>query len=291
MADEARPGSSVLWGPLFGGGARQWADTWEGDSGWGGPAYDFVLTTVKVGEGTRVLDCGCGAGRFAALAAGRGATVAGLDAAEEMIAIARERTPDGDFRVGDLEALPWDTDSFDLVTGFSSFQFADDKVRALREAGRVSRDLTAAIIPTRVASSGIAAVFKPLFPLFPPAALDGMRHSGMFALSEPGRLDDTLANATLTVVEDDQIEFPIALDTVDSAARGFVGAGPMALAIRRSGEAALSPDDRHGAPARHPRDGGEHARGVRRAAAEILHTNRVGATEVASLTPSARRST
>ena len=135
--------------------------------------------------------------------------------------------------------MPWDTDSFDLVTGFSSFQFADDKVRALREAGRVSRDLTAAIIPTRVASSGIAAVFKPLFPLFPPAALDGMRHSGMFALSEPGSLDDTLANATLTVVEDDEIEFPIAFDSVDSAARGFVGAGPMALAIRRSGEEAV----------------------------------------------------
>jgi len=174
------------------------------------------------------------------MAADRGAEVAGIDASSELIDVAAGRTPESDFRVGDLEALPWDSDSFDLVTGFSSFQFADDKVRALREAGRVSRDLTAVIIPTQVAASGIAAVFKPLFPLFPPAALEGMRHSGMFALSEPGSLDDTLATATLTVVEDDEIHFPIAFDSVDSAARGFVGAGPMALAISHSGEEAVA---------------------------------------------------
>jgi len=85
---EEKPGSSALWGPLFGDGARTWAETWEGDNGWGGPAYDFVLTATAVGEGTRVLDCGCGAGRFLAMAASRGANVAGLDAAEQMVEIA-----------------------------------------------------------------------------------------------------------------------------------------------------------------------------------------------------------
>lgn len=113
-------------------------------------------------------------------------------------------------------------------------------MRALREAARVSRDLTAVIIPTRVASSGIAAVFKPLLPLFPPAALEGMRHSGMFALSEPGRLEQALTDADLTVVEDDELEFPVTFDGVDSAAHAFVGAGPMALAIGRSGEEAVA---------------------------------------------------
>jgi hypothetical protein len=42
------------------------------------------------------------------------------------------------------------------------------------------------------------------------------------------------------VVEDDEIEFPVAFDSVDCAARGFVGAGPMALAIGRSGEDAVA---------------------------------------------------
>jgi hypothetical protein len=174
------------------------------------------------------------------MAADRGAVVAGIDASSELIGVAAERTPGADFRVGDLEELPWGSDSFDVVTGFSSFQFADDKVRALTEAARVSRDLIAVIIPTRVSASGIAAVFKPLFPLFPPEALESMGQSGMFALSEPGSLDETLAGAMLVAIEDDEIEFAVAFDSIDTAVRGFIGAGPMALAIGRSGEKAVS---------------------------------------------------
>ena len=238
--ERAQAGSAARWGPLFGARAHDWAETWEGPSGWGTPVYEHVLDRAHVGPGSTVLDCGCGAGRFAKMAADRGAQVAGVDASGELIDVAAGRTPEGDFRVGDLEALPWETGSFDLVTGFSAFQFADDKVRALSEAGRVSRDLTAVIIPTRVATSGIAAVFKPLLPLFPPAALEGMTHSGMFALSEPSRLDEALTDAALPVVENDEIEFPVTFDSVDSATRAFVGAGPMALALDRSGEEAVA---------------------------------------------------
>ena len=233
-------GSGTRWGPLFGGRARDWAEIWEGPRGWGTPVYEHVLDRAKIGSGTRVLDCGCGAGRFARMAADRGASVAGIDAAKELIEIAAERTPDGDFRVGDLEALPWADDSFDAVTGFSAIQFADDKVRALTEARRVSRGPVAVVIPSRVSESGIALVFKPLFPLFPPEALESMKHSGMFALSEPGKLEEVLAAAGLTVDEDDEIETLIAFDDTPGAVRAFVGAGPTALAIRISGELAVA---------------------------------------------------
>ena len=148
--------------------------------------------------------------------------------------------PRANFRVGDLEALPWLEDSFDVVTGFSSFQFADDKVRAFTEARRVSRGLVAVVIPSRVSESGIAAVFKPLFPLFPPEALESMKHSGMFALSEPGKLEEVLAAAGLTVDEDDEIESLIIFDDAAGAVRAFVGAGPTALAIGHSGELAVT---------------------------------------------------
>jgi SAM-dependent methyltransferase len=181
---EARPGGSAArWGPLFGARARDWAETWEGPTGWGTPAYEHVLDRANLGTGVSVLDCGCGAGRFARLAADLGASVGGIDAAEGLIEIAGERTPDGDFRVGDLEALPWPDDSFDVVPGFSSFQFADDKERAFAETRRVSRRTVAMVIPSRVSESGIASVFKPLFPLFAAEALESMKHSGMFALS------------------------------------------------------------------------------------------------------------
>jgi SAM-dependent methyltransferase len=122
-------GSAGRWGPLFGARADDWAETWEGPHGYGTPVYEYVLDRAKIGSATRLLDCGCGAGRFARMAANRGANVAGIDAAKELVAIATRRTPEGDFRVGDLESLPWPDASFDWVTGFNSFQFADDNIR------------------------------------------------------------------------------------------------------------------------------------------------------------------
>lgn len=74
----------------------------------------------------------------AALSATLGARIAGIDAAESMLRIARERTPADDFRLGDLEASPFEDDAFDLVTRFNAFQYAGDPAAALREAGRVT---------------------------------------------------------------------------------------------------------------------------------------------------------
>jgi SAM-dependent methyltransferase len=237
---QSRSGSAGRWGSLFGAHARDWAETWEGPRGWGTAVYQHVLDGAKIGSGSRVLDCGCGAGRFARMAADRAALVAGIDAAEELIAVSAERTPDGDFRTGDLEALPWPDDSFDVVTGFSAFQFADNKIRALSEARRVSRDLVAVVIPTLVPESGIAAVFKPLLPLFPPEALESMKQSGMFALSEPGKLDDLLAAAGLAMHDDNEIDCAVSFDHSNTAARAFIGAGPMAIAIQNSGKQAIA---------------------------------------------------
>ena len=51
----------------------------------------------------------------------------------------RERVPEADLRLADMEALPFGESSFDLVAGFNSFFFAVDMVAALREASRVAR--------------------------------------------------------------------------------------------------------------------------------------------------------
>jgi SAM-dependent methyltransferase len=233
-------GSATRWGPLFGARAAAWAETWEGSAGWGTPVYEHALDRTGVGASTRVLDCGCGAGRFARMAADRGASVAGIDASEEMIAIAAARVPEGEFRPGDIEALPWAENSFDVVTGFSAFQFADDKVRALAEARRVSRRWVVVVIPTRTPESGIMSVFTPMFPFFPEEALASMKRSGMFALSEPGTLEAALASAELTRHEDETIECPIVFEHAKAAERAFLGAGPTQLAIGHSGEAVVA---------------------------------------------------
>jgi SAM-dependent methyltransferase len=50
----------------------------------------------------RVLDAGCGTGRVASELANRGVDVVGVDVSADMIAVARDRRPDLDWRVGDL---------------------------------------------------------------------------------------------------------------------------------------------------------------------------------------------
>jgi len=68
-------------------------------------------------EGKSALDVGCGAGLLAEPLARLGAKVTGLDAAPEVIAVAREHANAGgleiDYRVGAVEALDG---TFDLVT-------------------------------------------------------------------------------------------------------------------------------------------------------------------------------
>ena len=83
------------------------------------PANQLVFDRLGVGPATRYLDVACGSGFAANLAHRRGATVSGLDASEDLIDIARARTPDGDFRVGDMFALPFDEGAFDVVTSFN----------------------------------------------------------------------------------------------------------------------------------------------------------------------------
>jgi ubiquinone/menaquinone biosynthesis C-methylase UbiE len=64
--------------------------------------------------GARVLDCGCGTGRFARLFADQGARVTGIDASPRMLDIARQRVPEADFRIGDVRALELE-ERFDVV--------------------------------------------------------------------------------------------------------------------------------------------------------------------------------
>ena len=76
---------------------------------------------------------------FCQMAAQLGAQVSGLDAAEPLLAIARERTPQGVFRAGEMEESPYADQTFDVVAGFNAFQFAASPVNTLKEARRASR--------------------------------------------------------------------------------------------------------------------------------------------------------
>ena len=225
-------GSASVQGELWGARARDWAEVQE-------PAqremYPPVFDAAGLGEGTALLDVGCGSGVAAAIAHERGAKVSGLDAALQAIEIARERVGDGDFRVGELEALPYEDDTFDVVTGFASFQYAADPVHAVQEARRVARPGgTVAILtwgqPEHCQAAAIISALGRLLPPPPPGA------PGPFALSAAGALEDLAQRAGLTPSH--VAEFSTRWEYRDrkTALRAHLSSGPAAKAMRAVGE-------------------------------------------------------
>src|SRR5918994_7193979 len=142
MSPTAVAGSAERWGPLWGARPADWALSEDQQV----PTYEDALTRVGLEPGQLVLDVGCGAGAFLRLVAERGGRAFGLDASDALLDVARTRLPDADLRVGDMEALPYEDDTFDLVTGFNSFFFANDIVAAVREAGRVAKPGAAGVV-------------------------------------------------------------------------------------------------------------------------------------------------
>ena len=124
--------TSAVNGRLWGTSAEDWAGIQEATCR---PVYQAVFDHVGLKGGERYLDAGCGAGLAAQMAAARGAKVFGLDAAENLLAIAQSRVPEGEFHLGELESLPFSDGDFDVVTGFNSFQYAANRERRLPRQG------------------------------------------------------------------------------------------------------------------------------------------------------------
>jgi SAM-dependent methyltransferase len=227
-------GSAATQADLWGARARDWAEVLEGWNGWGIPLYRHILERVTVERGTMVLDVGCGAGRFCRIAADRGAHISGLDATASFVEIAQQRIPAGDFRVGDIEHLPWPDDSFDVVTGFNSFIFAADIRGALREAGRVARPganvaVTVFGRPERCESTNVFGSVGQLLPAQSPA--DG----GSPALHEEGTLETLAGDAGLTPKEAGYVELAEEYPDLDTFLRGYWPRDPSSALSGRSG--------------------------------------------------------
>jgi SAM-dependent methyltransferase len=122
-----------------------------------------------VRPGDRVLDLGCGDGRFTDEIARMGAEPVGVDIAQGALDRARARHPGLDFRQAPIEGpLPLDDVSFDVVWSSEVIEHVADTARWLSEIRRVLVPRGRLLLTTpshgrvRIAVMGIEAFSDPL---------------------------------------------------------------------------------------------------------------------------------
>ncbi len=251
MALDKRTGSSAVQGRLWGQRAQDWAEVQEDSVR---PVFVEVVERF-VRPGVQLLDVGCGSGRFAQLAAGAGANAVGIDATPELLEIAAARTPGATFRPGEMEDLPFANATFDVVTGFNSFQYAARPAAALAEARRVVKPEGQVVVmiwgtAEECEASPYLAALGALVPPPPPGA------PGPFALSQPGALEALVREAGLEPLARHVVESPWHYADLETALRGLLSSGPARRAVENSSEeAAAEATTRAIAPYRRP-DGG-----------------------------------
>jgi O-antigen biosynthesis protein len=94
---------------------------------------------TQLAAGRAVLDAGCGVGYGSGLLAGAGAsTVVGVDVAPKAVEAAAAVAPaNASFVTGDVHALPFDDDSFDLVVCFEVIEHVERQEAVIGELARV----------------------------------------------------------------------------------------------------------------------------------------------------------
>lgn len=218
------------------------------DEGWGRRAVDFstlsepsacreyvaVHQRLGIGAGDRLLDMACGSGLAVELALARGAIGAGIDASPRLVAVAKDRCPAADIRVGDMEQLPWDDEAFDVVTSFRGIwgttpTAVDEARRVLVPGGRV-----ALTVWGNVGKSPGAWMLAP----FLWATADKVQHQAeMVALGRPGVGEAFLSERGFDVEERFEIPFVFEYPDPHTYARGLAATGPAYESIQSIGEA------------------------------------------------------
>jgi len=152
----------------------------------------------------RILDLGCGTGRFSpALAAYFGAEVTGIDPSIKMLERAFEKKHDRvEYLQGPAEAIPLPSDSVDMIFISMSFHHFTNRRAAAAECRRVLREGGGVFVRTGTREQIQAYPFVPFFPSTP-AILNEV-------LPSHHELRDTFESARFHLEASEKIEQTIA---------------------------------------------------------------------------------
>ena len=138
--------------------------------------YDLITRVLSYGQdrrwkarlvklsaarpGLRALDLACGTGDIAFALASRGANVVGLDITHRMVQLARTKGGAARFVTGDMLALPFGNEAFDIVTTGYGLRNVPDIPRAVAEMRRVLKPGGVALV---LEFSRVAAPLAPAY--------------------------------------------------------------------------------------------------------------------------------
>lgn len=196
-------------------------------------SFDVLHQLTGVGDGVRLLDLACGSGMALQRAEARGAVCSGIDASEGLLAVAAERAPEASLTVGDTAALPYDDESFDVVTSINGVQYGSGQalgevVRVLRPGGRFA-----------MAFWSDARDYQPYFEAIASHSPPTGEPSSALRLSDPGVSEALVEAAGLDVVDRGEHEVVGLYRTVEDACLGLEAPGAAFGAIEHAGPEAF----------------------------------------------------
>lgn len=109
-------------------------------------ALESILLNEIELKGAKVMEFGCGVGRWANFFLDQGASYIGVDISEKMLEMANEREPLADFHLLDSSKLPFSDNEFDLVFSITVLHhnphidqqaIIDEMVRVTRPGGMI----------------------------------------------------------------------------------------------------------------------------------------------------------
>jgi len=199
------------------------------------PMYKAVLKQLDLNKETVLLDAGCGSGLFLRMASTTGAKVYGIDAAPGLLHLTKQRVPQATLLLEDLEEIPFPENSFDVVTGFNSFQYAGNKFSALEQAKKIVRKDGKIVIglwdEARFCDS--SSIFSSLAALLPPPPPDA---PGPFALSAEGTIERMSQQLQLSILHKEKVSCPLLFTSLEDLFKALMCTGPAVKAAEILGE-------------------------------------------------------